>query len=123
MDTVPTLEEYLDYVHLASGDDIRLLLANAIDITKLPTMYLEPLGQEDMIMAGRACLLAWAIMGGLEIHQELQVSPPHHLTVPQYITRAYNPCLCHGICSCCSLSLTLAWACRESIPRVDVNTL
>jgi hypothetical protein len=54
MDTAPTLEEYLDYVRSASGDDIELLLSNAINLNTLPTTYLEKFGKEDRITASRA---------------------------------------------------------------------
>jgi hypothetical protein len=73
MDTVPTLEEYLGYVRLASGDDIELLLSNAINLNTLPTTYLEKLSKEDRITASRACLLAWAVTGGIQIPRELQL--------------------------------------------------
>ena len=73
MDSVPTLEEYLDYVRLASGDEIMDLLSNSIDINKLPRTYLEELQQDDKITASRACLLSWAVTGGTHIPRELQL--------------------------------------------------
>ena len=41
IDSVPTLKEYLDYVRLASGDEIMDLLSDSIDVNKLPRTYLD----------------------------------------------------------------------------------
>ncbi|KAF8221563.1 P-loop containing nucleoside triphosphate hydrolase protein [Tricholoma matsutake] len=73
MDSVPTLEEYLDYVCLASGDEIIYLLSNSIDVNKLLRTYLEELQQDDKITASRTCLLSWAVTGGTHVPRELQL--------------------------------------------------
>ena len=56
--TVLSLNEYLDYVRSAPGDEIELLLSRAIPWTKLPSAYIQGLSTDDRIAASRACLLA-----------------------------------------------------------------
>ena len=65
MDSVPTLKEYLDYVHNAPGGEILALLLNAININRLLTTFLDELQQDDKVTASNACLLAWAVTHGV----------------------------------------------------------
>ena len=73
MNSVPTLEEYLDYVRKAPGGEILVLLSNAININRLPTSYLDELREDDKVIASKACLLAWAVTRGVQVPRELQL--------------------------------------------------
>ncbi|KAF8241148.1 hypothetical protein L208DRAFT_11468 [Tricholoma matsutake] len=73
MHSVPTLEEYLDYVRKGPGDEVLALLPNAIDVNRLLTTYLGELQQDDKITVSRACLLAWAVTRGVQVPRELQL--------------------------------------------------
>jgi len=70
--SVSTLKEHLYQLHL-SLEDIELLLQNTINSEQLPLVYLNALSNEDRITASRACLLAYAVTGGMQVPRELQL--------------------------------------------------
>ena len=71
--SVSTLEEHLDQLCLSSAKDIELLLWNAINSEWLPLVYWNVLSNKDQITASRACLLAYAVTGGMQVPREPQL--------------------------------------------------
>ena len=69
---VSTLEEHLDQLCLSSTENIELL-QNTINSEWLPLVYWNVLSNKDQITASRACLLAYAVTGGMQVPRELQL--------------------------------------------------
>ena len=70
-----TVEEKLEYLHTAPGNEILRLLHTAIDSPRLPLLYLAELCSEDRITvtAARASLLAWVVTNETQVPRELQL--------------------------------------------------
>jgi hypothetical protein len=69
---VPTLEVHLNEIRLLPPGEISCL-SELLPLEHLPLDHLNQLSNNDRTTAYRACLLAWAVTGGTQVSQELQL--------------------------------------------------
>jgi hypothetical protein len=74
---LPTLEARLEAIRVLSYEEVQDLAVQIRPLDQLPLDYLHQLGDDDRTTAYRAsCLvetLAWAVTGGTQVPQELQL--------------------------------------------------